>query len=203
MKSRLPASHRVVSPRALRVEPLESRICPSALNVAMGSTATTLINAGDTGTAGSSLVLSVSAGEALVFVTDLNNDGVYEAGELTGIALAANSNVHALDVVNGDIVTNLNADGTLITGASAHDGTALLASNIAGLTLDGGVHKILAGGSITNVTAANAMEIRNGTAAGLQSFNFNAASSPPSLLAFMPADAAKGGDMTQDRKSVV
>src|SRR5207248_2509847 len=69
-------------------------------------------------------------------------------------------------------------------------------NNIAGLTLDGGVHKILAGGSISNVTAANAMEIRNGTAAGLQSFNFNAAASPPSLLAFTPADGTKGGDIT-------
>src|SRR5688572_30905294 len=72
MKRRSPGDYRH---RPLQLEFLESRIVPSALNVTLGGTATTLIESGDTGDAGATTILDVSSGAALVFVTDLNSNG--------------------------------------------------------------------------------------------------------------------------------
>src|ERR1043166_1113425 len=105
MKSRLPAPRRVVSPRVLRVEPLESRICPSAVVLTPGQH---LLQAGDTGTdGGGNVIVQVNGGQALVFVTDnVVVNGAYDSGEITGIALGDKANLAVHDDVNGDIVTN-------------------------------------------------------------------------------------------------
>src|SRR5262249_32158902 len=86
------------------VELLEPRIVPSALNFTTGGTAPpTLLTKGQTGTIGGDSI-QVTSGAALVFVTDLDSDGVYDSGEITGIALANASRLTINADVNGDIV---------------------------------------------------------------------------------------------------
>lgn len=191
MKSRLPSSSLVVSPRALRVEPLESRICPSTVVLTPGSN---LLHSGDTGTDNvGNVIVHVGGGAALVFVTDnVAANGIYDSGELTGIALGANASLMVNDPIHGDIVTNLDSDGTLSGAGNA--GSVLLDSSVSGLTVSGGVNKILIGHDLTNVSVTSASEIRTGTAAGGPSFDFG--SGPVALAAFIPADGDMGGAIT-------
>src|ERR1043166_8379311 len=160
------------NPQVLRLEQLELRIVPSTLNIIAGDTATTLIQAGDTGEdALGNVILDVSKGAVLAFVTD-DGDGVYESGELTGLALADGTRVGVLDDVNGDVATNLDADGTLSDGTVADDGKALLARSIAELDISGTVQLIVAGNDISNVQVEDAAGIATGTEAGGQTLDF-------------------------------
>jgi hypothetical protein len=189
-----PAHHRLRRPPPFRLEPLEPRIVPSALNVTLGGTATTLIDRGDTGDANGMTIVTVNSGKALVYVTDLNSDGVYQDGEITGIAVSDKIKLGVNGTVNGDIVTNLDSDGTLSDGTMANDGTELLDANISSLIVTGSVNQILAGHDLTNVSVASATEIRNGTAAGARMISFPAGA-PVMLLAFAPEPGDDGGRM--------
>src|SRR5262245_24638623 len=99
-----PARHSVRRPPTFQLESLEPRIVPSTLNIVVGGTATTLIDAGDTGDANGMTIVNVNSGMALVYVTDLNNDGMYQDGEITGIAVTDNVNLGVNGSVNGDVV---------------------------------------------------------------------------------------------------
>src|SRR5438105_72353 len=83
------------------VEALEPRICPSALNFTTGATATTVLHKGDTGTIGDDSI-QVSSGSAMVFVTDVNDNGMYDAGEITGIAVSDKVKLTINADVDGD-----------------------------------------------------------------------------------------------------
>ena len=58
-------------------------------------------------------LLFVEQGEALVFTTDFNNNKLVDFNEITGIAAGAGLRMISLVDINGDIVTNLDADTTL------------------------------------------------------------------------------------------
>lgn len=183
--------------RPLAVESLEARIVPSALNVTLGGTATTLIESGDTGDAGPDTILRVNAGRVLAFVTDLNSNGVYDSGELTGIAAGKSANIEVFDDVQGDIATNLDDDGTLSDGGGIDNGEALLAHSISGLAINGNAGHILAGLHISNLTVTGvAGEIRTGTAAGGQAIDYTGGlGASITLDAFAPGAGEDGGSV--------
>ena len=58
-------------------------------------------------------LLFVEQGEALIFTTDFNNNKLVDFNEITGIAAGAGLRMISLVDINGDIVTNLDADRTL------------------------------------------------------------------------------------------
>ena len=77
-----------------------------------------IVRAGQVLTTGSgarsgTYLLFVEQGEAIVFTSDLNNNKLIDFNEITGIAAGAGLRLISLVDINGDIVTNLDADRTL------------------------------------------------------------------------------------------
>ncbi|MEQ1861046.1 MAG: VCBS repeat-containing protein, partial [Chthoniobacteraceae bacterium] len=116
------------------IEPLEARIAPAAFipptiiaaeNDPTGSHIKTvtvntpiLLKAGDLLTTGGvarsgSYLLFVEKGQALVFTTDLNNNGAIDFNEITGISAGDGLRLVSFVDIHGDIVTNLRGNGTL------------------------------------------------------------------------------------------
>ncbi len=121
------------------IEPLEARIAPASVasttpvyptipqaeampNGAGFVTAQVgtpvVVHAGQVLTTGAgpqsgSYLLFVQQGEALVFTTDLNHNGVVDPNEITGIAAGNNLRLISFVDIHGDIVTNLTASGIL------------------------------------------------------------------------------------------
>lgn len=58
-------------------------------------------------------LLFVEQGEALIFTSDFNNNKLVDFNEITGIAAGAGLRMISFVDINGDIVTNLDADRTL------------------------------------------------------------------------------------------
>ncbi len=58
-------------------------------------------------------LLFVEHGEALIFTSDFNNNKIVDFNEITGIAAGAGLRMVSFIDINGDIVTNLDADRTL------------------------------------------------------------------------------------------
>ncbi len=116
-----------------QVEPLEARIAPAALlptiidaeNDPTGSHFKTttvgtpiVLNAGDVLTTGAapksgSYLMFVEQGQALIFTTDLNQNGFVDFNEITGIAAGDGLRLISFVDIHGDIVTNLKSNGTL------------------------------------------------------------------------------------------
>lgn len=141
------------------IEPLEARIAPAGLtapvpllanahqhSIAVGSAL--LLHAGDllsTSDTGGAFLMFVQAGQALVFTTDFNHNNVLDPNEITGIAAGNGLQLYSFVDIHGDIVTNLNANGTLTdsdsnsnTGPAAtngRDGRVLLPSTITSITM--------------------------------------------------------------------
>ncbi len=144
------------------VEALEPRIAPAGLlneskftSVVVGGSVLLDASGGpndfqglSTGFGGSgSYLLYLTTGKALVFTSDLNGDGKFEPGEITGIALGVDSlgrapNLILFSDVHGDIVTDLmpghgvsaltDSDNNPNNG---RDGRVLLNTDIASITL--------------------------------------------------------------------
>ena len=104
------------SSRHAAIEPLESRIAPaSVIASAHWETATfgapIALHAGDgLSTAGANAgtyLLYVEKGDALVFLTDLNNNGNVDFNEVTGIAAGDGLRLTSFVDIHGDIATNL------------------------------------------------------------------------------------------------
>src|SRR5947199_330772 len=84
------------SPKMPGIEPLEARIAPAATAVASANWLTATfgapieMHAGDglstVGPNAGTYLLYVEKGDALVFLTDLNNNGEVDFNEITGIA---------------------------------------------------------------------------------------------------------------------
>ena len=112
------------SPRRAFVEPLEARIAPAGVLTANWKTATfgapTELFAGDglsTGGANSgTYLIYVEKGSAMVFLTDLNNNGEVDYNEVTGIAAGDGLRLTAFVDIHGDITTNLIQLSATISG---------------------------------------------------------------------------------------
>src|SRR3954468_611611 len=122
------------------IEPLEARIAPAAavalptikdaelafdsnpqgdthfVHAVTGSPilvkAGQVLTTGNGGRSGSYLMF-VQKGQMLVFTSDLNNNGQVDYNEITGIAAGDGLRLVSFVDIHGDIVTNLDADGTL------------------------------------------------------------------------------------------
>ncbi len=128
------------------IEPLESRIAPAAATpVALPAnptyvTATVggalLMKAGEvltTGAAGGgSYLLYVAQGQVLVHTTDLNHNDQLDFNEITGLSVGAGAVIVSFVDIHGDVVTDLNPDGTLSNGGK---GDILLDNNIVEIDL--------------------------------------------------------------------
>lgn len=110
--------------------------------------------------AGDVLLLKVTAGKALAFLTDAGDgtgnwtaaDGKYESNELTGLALGPGFKGSGSSV-SGPVVTALDSMGHFTIGANL----TMTNSSIAGLTLTGKIAgDLLAGGSISGVIITGA-----------------------------------------------
>ena len=105
------------------VEILEQRIAPAGLINEAGfkfapGGSTTLLHAGEglttgVGAGSGTYLLYVEKGDALVFTTDFNLNGVVDFNEITGIAAGDGLRLISFVDIHGDIVTNLRTDTTL------------------------------------------------------------------------------------------
>lgn len=104
------------------LEILESRIAPATaiatapiIPAIVGGP--TLLHAGEgLGTAtqnAGTYLLFVEKGDALIFTTDFNNNGVVDFNEITGISAGDGLRLISFVNINGDIVTNLDSNNTL------------------------------------------------------------------------------------------
>ena len=137
------------------LEPLEERIAPAIMEGGIATTvAETPILLGDgvdsqgrelprglgsDGPYAGGYYLYVEKGQALVFTTDLNGDNIVGPDEITGIAAGSGLRLLSFVDINGDIVTNLNSDGTLTDSdgdaANGRDGRVVLNNRIEAITL--------------------------------------------------------------------
>ncbi|MDX2080068.1 MAG: hypothetical protein SFU53_04730 [Terrimicrobiaceae bacterium] len=128
------------------LESLEARIAPAGLDGVSWQAATfgtpILLSAGQglgtTGGDGGTWLLHVEKGQALVFLTDLNGDSQVNVNEITGISAGNGLKLTSFVDINGDVVTNLNPNGTLTDldpTDSFRDGRVVLGSTIEGITL--------------------------------------------------------------------
>lgn len=124
------------------LELLEPRIAPAGLagikyiDLTLGTPQ--LVKAGYGLKANGMYLMAVTQGEALVYSTDLNGSNHFDANDITGIAAGNGLKMTSFVNINGDIVTDLQANGTLSssTGSSnGHDGQLLLNSKINAITL--------------------------------------------------------------------
>ena len=136
------------------IEALESRIAPAAVgNIQLPANPVfrTIVSGGGAGgigvtslllkanevlttgsSSGGSYLLFVSAGEILVHVTDLNDNGQVEFNEITGISAGNGAVFTSFVDIHGDVVTDLNPDGTLSDNGK---GDILLDNNIGEIDL--------------------------------------------------------------------
>jgi hypothetical protein len=114
--------------------------------------------------------LQIPNGHVVAFFLDANNDLQVQNTELVGLSVGKKTTVNVNGNVNGDIVTNLANDGTLMLGSLGKP-----KQTIAGLNISGNVFgNILSGGDISNVaingsvnailagTAVNGVEYHTG-----------------------------------------
>ena len=135
---------RPASSSARLIEPLEARIAPAlsgvfspaVINTAilLDSDPTTPAPQGLSAAQDGAYMLYVEKGSALVFTKDLNLNQKVDFNEITGIAAGPNLSLISFVDIHGDIVTNLNPDGTLTDSdndaANGRDGRVLLANRI-------------------------------------------------------------------------
>lgn len=134
------------------IEPLEQRIAPAVLlgSQFVSGTGEILLKAGtdhaglstsvgDPVFGGGSYLLYVTKGYCKVFTTDLNHNGRLDANEITGISAGPGLRLLAFTDIHGDIVTNLNPDGTLTdsdnNASNGRDGRVLLPNTIEQITM--------------------------------------------------------------------
>ena len=161
------------------LEQLEPRIAPASLAgtdyeaITVGSPQ--LIKAGEglsTSADGTgSLLLKVEKGQMLVFTTDLNANNRFDPNEITGIAAGDGLRFTSFVDINGDIVTNLQANGRLSDSdgdrSNGLDGKLLLNSRIESITLRSVTAADLgANGSVGNSIALSSYSVHGFIYAG-------------------------------------
>lgn len=120
------------------LEALEERLAPAGLNEANFEQAVfrsdgILLTAGQGLQAAGAYMLYVESGQARVFLTDLNGNGQVDFNEVTGISAGDGLRLISFVDINGDIITNLNPDGTLTDydpATPGNDGRVVLNSRI-------------------------------------------------------------------------
>lgn len=128
------------------LEALEPRIAPAGLADidfrAAPSGSSILLKSGEgiaTADTGGSYLLYVEQGQALVFTTDLNANNSVDFNEITGISAGPGLKLTSFVDINGDVVTNLRADGRLTdsdgNAANGNDGRVVLNNRIDSITL--------------------------------------------------------------------
>ena len=127
----------------LFLESLESRIAPAGLaginyiDVTLGTPQ--LLKAGQGLKANGVYLMAVTQGEALIYTTDVNGSNQFDYNDITGISAGNGLKLTSFVNINGDIVTNLLANGTLSnsngSNLGGHDGLLLLNSTIDAITL--------------------------------------------------------------------
>ncbi|MGB8170680.1 MAG: VCBS repeat-containing protein [Chthoniobacteraceae bacterium] len=137
------------------IEPLEARIAPALLvngaNLLGGAGNPT---SGDTSVGDNSVTLvKVLSGQALVW---------FENGNISSISFGPNTSLEIFGDIDGDVVGNLTAAGTLSDSdgnpVNGEDGAALLANNLVGLkthplsSQKGSLDNIITGGSISGLS---------------------------------------------------
>ena len=129
-----------------------------------------------TGFSASSPFLQLTAGStAIAFFKDKNGDGQIQMNELVGLALSKKSSAVVRGTIDGDVVTDVANDGSLMftsAGTAGYKLTSLqvINGNINGNIISGGDMGSVAAGSIKVVGTVNG--VLAGTAANGVSFNF-------------------------------
>lgn len=132
-KRRCPVSIARRAPRAparaaLLAEMLEQRIAPVSLVAGPN-----LLQSGEVGTIGLFTLIAVNKGPVIVWMSSqYGGIGVETPGALSGISMSHNASVTLFTDVTGDIVTNLDPDGTL--SGPLNDGSVLLHADIGAIT---------------------------------------------------------------------
>ena len=122
--------------------------------------------------------IKVTAGRAIAFFSDKNNNDVPESNELTGLSLGAGSNVTVNGDVDGDVIANFDANftnpGVTKKGAISTNDLISTKQTIAGFSVTGSVSgRIIAGGNVNLITVGNGVEqINTGTPGGAYTFDF-------------------------------
>jgi hypothetical protein len=113
--------------------------------------------------------LQATNGTLIAFFQDKNGDGQVQSDELTGISLARGTSAEVNGNVNGDIVTNLTAAGTITLNSAGGIGQTL-----GGLNIVGNVYgDILSGGNINNVSVSGSVKnVLAGTATAGAAYYF-------------------------------
>lgn len=138
--------------------------------------------------------LQIPKGNMVAFFQDLNNDDQVQTNELVGLSLGKKTQVAVNGNVNGDIVTNLGAGGTLsnsVGGAKQKITSLSVVGNVFG--------NIISGGDINSVAVTgNVNSILAGTAANGVVYNFaGAAFTTGAATAPTPAANAIGSSINQ------
>ena len=136
-----------ISERYGLIEALEARIAPASAAAQLPANpyfvtapagGSVLVRAGEVLTTGSggtwgagggggAYLLYVASGEVLVHTTDLNHNNSIDFNEVTGLSVSSGAVFAAFVDIHGDVVTDLNANGTLTDGGK---GDILLDANI-------------------------------------------------------------------------
>jgi hypothetical protein len=134
--------------------------------------------------------LAATHGTLIAFFQDKNGDGQVQSDELTGISLASGTSAEVNGNVNGDIVTNLTAAGTITLNSAGGIGQTL-----GGLNIVGNVYgSILSGGNIDNVSVTGSVEnVLAGTATGGAVYHFGEPGAATGTLKAVAAGAGHAG----------
>jgi hypothetical protein len=152
----------------------------------------------DTPAKGDLNLVNITGGKALIFLTDLNNDGKFQTNEITGLAVSDGFNGTVNADINGSVVTALNKTTGAFSG-----GDTLLDASITSLIVSGGVSgDVLAGRNIAKLTIGTSASsdlsvshIRAGTSASQSSVSYNGGANLFTISDFTPADGAAGGSI--------
>lgn len=155
------------------LEPLEKRSLPATL--AFGAV---IVTPNDALVFGGDKLIELSAGKALVFVADINDNSRVDIEDVVGVSVSRGTELTSYINIHGDIVANLtkkgqlsgpNQDGSVLDPKAHIARVEVLATELeSGFTTHGIVSgQILAGGSISHVTVEGGVSvIAAGTAAG-------------------------------------
>lgn len=116
---------------------------------------------------GTTSFIDMDAGRTFAFFTDFNNDHKVDSNELTGLSLAAGTSAKIGFGVNGAILTNLDGKTGDFAMNLIGDTQSIKKLSVAG-EVDG---SILAGGSITDLSAGAVHLIGTGTVGNGQTFD--------------------------------
>jgi hypothetical protein len=143
----------------------------------------------------------VKSGQVIAFFTDLNFNNDFDDGELTGLALGANTVLEINGRVDGDIVTNLDERGTRDRADDTIDMDGLVSSKqgIKSLKVLGGSlsGNILSGGAIQSLEVAkNVDNVFAGAATSGISFDFFKSQGGNGVITYNPAPGELGASIS-------